>query len=68
MQGSAHVEWIDWEPGTRVLTVSYKGGRVYRYADVPYDTWAGLMKAPSKGSFLRCWVQPKFAAVPAGER
>lgn len=58
VQGSAHVQWIDWDPATRELTVEYRGGRLYRYQGVEYDTWVQLVKAPSKGSFLRRHIQP----------
>lgn len=67
VRGSSHVEWVEWDPASRTLAVSYKGGRVYRYAGVPYETWVGLQKAASKGSFLRREIQPNFAGE-AGER
>lgn len=59
--GSSHVEWIEWDPASRVLQVEYRGGRLYRYEGMDYETWSGLMRAPSKGSFLRRVVHPKFA-------
>ena len=62
VHGSAHVQWLNWDPASRVLTVEYKGGRLYRYDGVDYDTWVQLMKAPSKGSFLRREIQPRFPA------
>lgn len=60
VQGSSHVQWLNWDPASRVLTVEYKGARLYEYAGVDYDTWVRLMKAPSKGVFLRREIQPRF--------
>ena len=60
VEGSAHVSWIDWQPATRELTVEYRGGRLYRYEGVDYDTWTRLVRAESKGSFLRREIQPRF--------
>ena len=64
--GSTHVEWIDWDPGSRVLAVSYRGGRVYWYEGVEYDTWVQLVRAPSKGSFLRREIQPRHRLLAEG--
>lgn len=61
VQGSAHVSWLNWDPASRVLTVEYKGGRRYEYSEVEYDTWTRLVRAPSKGSFLRREIQPQHA-------
>lgn len=63
MQGSSHVEWIEWDPATRILQVGYKGGRAYRYSNVPYETWVRLQRASSKGSFLRREIQPKHPGL-----
>lgn len=42
------------------LTVTYHGGRKYRYFGVDPQTAAGLAKAMSKGSFLHSSVIGKF--------
>ena len=66
VSGSAHVAWIDWDPASRALTVEYRGGRLYRYDGVEYDTWVRLMRAPSKGSFLRREIQPSHRTTALG--
>lgn len=59
---SSHVKSISWDPATRVLEVEFqRGGRRYRYAEVPYNTWVRLQQAESKGSFLRREIQPNHA-------
>lgn len=54
---SSHVSEVSWDPATRFLEVTYRAGRRYRYHDVPVETWQQLMKAPSKGQFLRREIQ-----------
>ncbi len=59
VHGSSHVARIDWDPRSRALSVTYKGGRIYTYEAVDYETWTRLMNAPSKGAFLRREIQPR---------
>jgi hypothetical protein len=66
VEGSTHVEWIEWDAATRVLQVEYRGGKLYRYLEVPYEKWARLQRAPSKGSFLRREIQPHHATAAVG--
>jgi KTSC domain len=66
VEGSAHVVTIDYDIATKALTVEYRGGRLYRYAGVEFDEWQGLMRAPSKGSYLRRRIQPAHAAEKIG--
>lgn len=66
MEGSAHVAWIEWDPASRTLRVEYRGGRLYEYAGVPYETWVRLQRAPSKGSFLRREIHLKHPATAVG--
>jgi hypothetical protein len=66
VEGSGHVEWIDWDPRSRVLSVKhFRREEPYRYEGVDYDTWVRLMRAPSKGSFLRREIQPRFRVIAA---
>lgn len=48
----------------RVLTVEFRGGRVYRYAGVPAETYHQLLTAESAGQFFAREIRGKFA----GER
>ena len=42
-----------------ILEVEFKNGDVYRYYGVPSGTYAGLMTAPSKGSYLDRFVKKR---------
>ncbi len=43
------------EPARALDVVFYKSG-VYRYFDVPKDVYEGLLKASSKGSYMRSMI------------
>lgn len=51
---SSNVAAIGYEDGA--LYVRYKGGAVYRYANVPLHLYEALLRAPSVGQFLRSMV------------
>lgn len=50
-QSSNVVSFIH-DPETNHLTVTFHGGRIYRYDHVSAETHDGLRKAESKGDFL----------------
>ena len=58
---SSNVESIGYNPIERILEVSYRGNRVYHYFDVDPGTFADLMAAPSKGSFINQNVAYNFS-------
>jgi hypothetical protein len=57
---SSHIEAHEYDHAKKLLTVTFKGGRKYRYHDVDASTAKGLAKAPSKGSFMHASVIGKF--------
>lgn len=49
---ASHIEAVKYDGKARELTVTYRGGRPYRYADVPQEFADGLEAAESKGRYL----------------
>jgi hypothetical protein len=49
-----------------VLTVTFAGGDVYEYADVPQTVVDALAKAESKGTVFNELVKGKFTAKKVG--
>lgn len=49
---SSNVASIGHAPKARVLYVTFNGGALYRYADVPRFVYEGLLNAKSVGSML----------------
>lgn len=56
---SAH----DYDPETGHLTVTFHGGRRYRYEGVDRKTAEGLRDAASQGTYLHAHVIGKFDAT-----
>lgn len=54
------IESHSYSAETGQLTVTYRGGRKYRYDKIDPDTAAGLDNSDSKGSYLHASIIGKF--------
>lgn len=54
------IELHEYDEKSKSLTVTFAGGRKYRYSDVDARTAEGLANASSKGAFMRASVVGKF--------
>lgn len=59
----SQIEDHQYSPETGHLTVTFAGGRSYRYEGVSQDTADGLASAESKGRYLHASVIGKHSAV-----
>ena len=57
---SSNIEAIGYVPKERLLHVKFKGGGMYRYADVPKRRYKQFSAAPSKGKFFAKNIRGKF--------
>lgn len=57
---STNIEAYGYDDQTSTLYISFHGGRVYRYKDVPKLVWESIQKVTSKGSFFREWIDGNF--------
>lgn len=55
------IEDHSYSPETGQLTVTFRGGRTYRYDGVPQEIADGLERTPSKGTFMHTSVIGKFS-------
>jgi hypothetical protein len=63
---SSNIEAHDYDPETGQLSITYRGGRRYRYDGVPPELAMGLKIADSMGAFLHRHIIDKFPAVRLG--
>lgn len=59
---SSNISGVEYDAAQRVLTVQFHGGRVYRYADVPAETYHRFRLADSAGRFFGREIRGKFAS------
>lgn len=54
---SSNLLSIGYKEEQSLLEVQFKGGSIYRYFDVPQETYAGLMAAPSRGKYFHANIK-----------
>lgn len=50
-----------YDPETRVLEIEFRGGRIYRYRDVPPSVYEFLRRTRSKGGFVSRMIDGHYA-------
>ena len=55
---SSNLEAVAWEEG--FLYVAFTGGRLYRYDNVPFAVYQGLLSANSKGRYLHLRIKDVY--------
>lgn len=58
---SRDIAIVGYDRETSTLEVTFRRGGVYVYDQVPRDTYAGLMAAPSCGTFFNQNIKDKFS-------
>jgi hypothetical protein len=48
---SSAISRIEYDPSTRQLFVTFRGGGTYTYYGVPPEVYEAFLRAPSKGRF-----------------
>lgn len=54
---SSNIAHLKYDPATAVLTIEFRSGKTYSYADVPYDIVNAFISAPSAGRFFNSTIK-----------
>ena len=57
---SSNILGIEYNRDTHTLFVTFKGGSVYRYNDVPRVEVVNMVDAESAGAYLHAHIKPKY--------
>ena len=57
---SSNLRSVGYDRATATLEVEFKNGGIYRYGDVPAETWNQLRHAESIGKFFQDHVRDHF--------
>ena len=58
---SSTLSWVAYSPGPALLEVEFRSGEIYRYFDVPQQTYHQLLQAESKGAYLNLNIRKSFS-------
>jgi hypothetical protein len=64
---SSNIGAIDYDPSSKMLTVQFRSGTTWQYADVPPEEHAALMAADSVGSYFARFIRDLYAANPVDD-
>lgn len=57
---SSNLSFVRYRPADTSLEVQFQSGAVYQYTGVPESVYAGLLSAPSAGSYLAQQIKQRF--------
>ena len=60
---SGHIVSVGYRVSDGTLEIEFVGSRVYRYADVPFETYMDLMDASSVGRFVNHDIKPWYVCT-----
>jgi lysyl-tRNA synthetase class 2 len=52
---------IAYDPGRKLLELTFRTNSVYHYFGVPHETFEALLQAPSKGSYFNQQIRSRFS-------
>ena len=53
---STAIQMARYYSGNQELTIVFSNANSYKYEEVPYHVWRGLMDAESKGKFINRYI------------
>lgn len=57
---SSNIASIGYDPDAQILEVEFTNGSLYQYLNVPEHHHAGIMAAPSHGTYLNTHIKGTF--------
>ena len=57
---SSSISDVEYEVGSKVMTVKFKNGRTYEYANVPREVFQELLTSDSKGRFFNQNIRDNY--------
>ena len=65
---SSMIQAVGYDEGTETLLVIFNSGKTYQYSEVPKETYAELLAADSKGSYMRSFIIDCYPYTPVRKR
>jgi hypothetical protein len=57
---STAIERVEYDEFMRQLVITFTGGSIYTYYDVPRTVYAGLLGAGSKGTYFNACIKDHY--------
>lgn len=60
---SSNIDGARYNGATREMTVYFRKGPPYFFAEIPAGVWAGFVASSSKGSYFSTLIRPMYTGV-----
>ena len=60
---SSNMEWFSYDPKTSNLSIKFKSGKTFVYANVPAAKFGEMKQSPSRGSYFAKHIKGHFDAT-----
>lgn len=60
---SSNIDGARYNGATREMTVFFRKGPAYFFAEIPAGVWAGFVASSSKGSYFSTTIRPLYTGV-----
>jgi hypothetical protein len=57
---SSAISWVEYDPATRVLHITFRFGFRYSLRGVPEDHYLGLLNAESPGAYFNTYLRGNY--------
>ena len=57
---SSNINKISFDLKTQELSVNFKPDTTYKYKNIPYYIWEGLIGSDSKGKYFHAFIKGKY--------
>jgi hypothetical protein len=57
---SSAIRFIDYDPTTKILRITFTTGNTYDYFNVPQHIYDGLISASSKGGYYNDYIRDTY--------
>jgi hypothetical protein len=61
---SSNIAQVKYDDDRGTLYIDFRSGKTYRYDDVPYEIWNGLLEAPSVGQYFNQNIKNQYKGIP----
>ncbi|GJM03513.1 MAG: hypothetical protein DHS20C08_20140 [Rhodomicrobium sp.] len=58
---SSAINYVNYDPVSKVLSISFRSGRTYDFYGVPECVYEGLLAAPSAGKFFHDNIRDQYS-------
>jgi len=62
---SSFIRSVSWYEDSEILMIHFASGSAWLYYDVPFEVFAGLMKAPSHGKYFNNNIRNIYSSQKA---